>query len=252
MSRPDFSLSGKVAVVTGASSGMGEEIAKQFAASGAKVVLGGRNEPRLQAVAKAIRDKGGECHTINVDVNLDEAPKRIVTETVDTYGGLNILVPMAGIYQWGPFAETTVDSFDQQWATNVRAPYRLVQEALPHLRPDGVVLLCSSIAGVVGFPESVAYCATKGAVSLMCKAMAMELAGQGIRVNCLAPGEIDTPMNVELYKNPDYVPYALSQTPAGRLGYPDDVAPTAVFLCSPAAKFIHGQIIAVDGGWTCQ
>src|SRR5262245_60011687 len=178
MSRPDFSLSGKVAVVTGASSGMGEEIAKQFAASGAKVVLGGRHEPRLQAVATAIRDEGGECHTINVDVNLDEAPKRMVKETVDPYGGLNILVPMAGIYQWGPFAETTVDSFDQQWATNVRAPYRLVQEALPQLRPDGVVLLCSSIAGVVGFPESVAYCATKGAVSLMCKAMAMELAGQ--------------------------------------------------------------------------
>lgn len=245
-----FDLTSRVAVVTGASSGMGEAIAREMAQSGARVVLVGRSEERLARVSGEIKDAGGECHTVSMDVNDEEAPDRIVAEAVETFGALNILAPVAGIFEWGPFESVTVESFDRQWATNVRAPYRLIQAAMPHLKPDGVILLVSSIAGLVGFPESVAYCATKGAIALMTKALAMEFASQGVRVNALAPGEIDTPMNVELYKNPDYVPYAISQTPARRLGYPDDVAPAAVFLCSPAAKFVHGVILAVDGGWT--
>jgi NAD(P)-dependent dehydrogenase (short-subunit alcohol dehydrogenase family) len=245
-----FDLTSRVAVVTGASSGMGEAIAREMALSGARVVLVGRNEERLARVTDEIREAGGECHAVRLDVNDEDAPGRIVSEALETYGALNILAPVAGIFEWGPFESITVESFDRQWATNVRAPYRLIQAAMPHLKPDGAILLVSSIAGLVGFPESVAYSATKGAIALMTKALAMEFAGQGVRVNALAPGEIDTPMNVELYKNPDYVPYAISQTPARRLGYPDDVAPAAVFLCSPAAKFIHGVILAVDGGWT--
>ena len=250
MTNSVFDLTSRVAVVTGASSGIGAEIAREMAKSGARVVLVGRNDERLSSVAAEIRDGGGECHTVSIDVTAEEAPGRIVSETLEAFGALNIIAPIAGIFIWGPFEETPVEIFDRQWETNVRAPYRLIQAALPHLKPDGVVLLVSSIAGVVGFPESVAYCATKGAIALMTKALAMELASQGVRVNALAPGEIDTTMNVELYKNPDYIPYAISQTPARRLGYPDDVAPAAVFLCSPAAKFIHGQILAVDGGWT--
>jgi NAD(P)-dependent dehydrogenase (short-subunit alcohol dehydrogenase family) len=250
MTNASFDLTSRVAVVTGASSGIGAEIARALAASGARVVLVGRDRKRLDGVAAEIRTAGGECHSVRIDVTAEQAPEAIVSETLEAFGALNIVAPAAGIFEWAPFEKTTVESFDRQWATNVRAPYRLVQAALPHLKPDGVVILVSSIAGLVGFPESVAYCATKGAIALMTKALAMELAGQGVRVNALAPGEIDTPMNVELYKNPDYIPYAIAQTPAGRLGYPDDVAPTAVFLASPAARFIHGQVIAVDGGWT--
>jgi NAD(P)-dependent dehydrogenase (short-subunit alcohol dehydrogenase family) len=250
MANPVFDLTSRVAVVTGASSGMGEAIALEMARSGARVILVGRNEERLNRVADEIGKTDGECRALRMDVTDDDAPDRIVAEALSAYGALNILAPVAGIFEWGPFENVPVESFDRQWETNVRAPYRLIQAAMPHLRPDGAILLVSSIAGLVGFPESVAYCATKGAIALMTKALAMEFASQGVRVNALAPGEIDTPMNVELYKNPDYVPYAISQTPAGRLGYPDDVGPAAVFLCSPAAKFIHGQILAVDGGWT--
>ncbi len=250
MTNPKFDLTSRVAVVTGASSGMGAEIAREMAASGARVVLVGRNKERLSGVVSEIRDAGGDCHSVRIDVTVEEAPGTIVSETLEAFGALNILAPVAGIFEWGPFEKTPVESLDRQWATNVRAPYRLIQAALPHLKPDGVVILVSSIAGVVGFPESVAYCATKGAIALMTKALAMEFASEGVRVNALAPGEIDTPMNVELYKNPDYIPYAISQTPARRLGYPDDIAPAAVFLASPAARFIHGQVLAVDGGWT--
>src|SRR5262245_27093699 len=137
MTDSNFDLTSRVAVVTGASSGMGEEIAKELAANGANVVLVGRTEERLGRVAGEILEKGGRTHVIRIDVTADEAPERIVSETVATYGALNILAPAAGIYQWGPFAETSVESFDRQWATNVRAPYRLVQAALPHLKPDG-------------------------------------------------------------------------------------------------------------------
>jgi NAD(P)-dependent dehydrogenase (short-subunit alcohol dehydrogenase family) len=252
MANPSFDLVSRVAVVTGASSGMGAEIAREMARSGALVVCVARNEHRLSKVASDIRERGARCHEIAIDLTTDEAPERIVSETVERFGALNILANVAGIFEWGPFEQTSVESLDRQWAINVRSGYRLTHAALPQLKPDGVVIFISSIAGVVGFPESVAYCATKGAISLMTKALAMELASEGVRVNAIAPGEIDTPMNVELYKNPDYIPFAISQTPARRLGYPDDVAPTAVFLASPAAKFIHGQVIAVDGGWTAQ
>ena len=252
MTRPNFALDGMAAVVTGASSGIAAEIARHVAGSGARTVLVARDEGRLAQVAGEIRDDGGDCVTLSVDVNDDDAPERIVQASLDAYGALDILVNGAGIYVWGPYEQMPVETFDAQWATNVRAPYRLTQAALPHLKPEGVVINISSIAGIGGFPESVAYCTTKGAITNMTKAMAMELAPHGVRVNAIAPGEIDTPMNIELYKNPDYIPFAIEQTPAGRLGYPDDVAPTAVFLASPAAKFIHGEVIVVDGGWTAK
>jgi NAD(P)-dependent dehydrogenase (short-subunit alcohol dehydrogenase family) len=248
-----FSLAGKAAVVTGASSGMGAEIAREMAKAGAKVLLVARDEGRLGGVAKDIEAGGGECAILSIDVTADDAPERIVAEALVRLGGLNILAPVAGIYEWGPFVDTPVESLDRQWAVNVRAPYRLIQAALPSLKNDGAVILVSSIAGVVGFLESVAYCATKGAIAQMTRALAIELASQGVRVNALAPGEIDTPMNIELYKNnPDFVPRAISLTPARRIGHPDDVAPCAVFLATPAARFIHGQIIVVDGGFTAQ
>ena len=159
---PNFDLSGMAAVVTGASSGIAAEIARQVAGSGARTVLVARNEERLAEVAGEIRADGGECITLSVDVTGDDAPDRIVKAALDAFGALNILVNGAGVYVWGPYAEMPVETFDTQWSTNVRAPYRLTQAALPHLKPDGVVVNISSIAGIGGFPESVAYCATKG------------------------------------------------------------------------------------------
>lgn len=252
MPPPNFDLSGKVAVITGASSGMGEEIAKEVAASGARVVIVGRNEERLSRVATEIRDEGNDCHPLQVDVTEDDAPGRIVSAAISEYGQLNILIPMAGIFEWAPFEETPVSSLDRQLATNVRAPYRILQEALPHLKPEGVVLLFSSIAGTTGFRDTVAYTGTKGAIRSMTMALAQELGPMGVRINAIAPGEIVTPMNDQLYaENPEYEEYVVDITPVRRIGYPVDVAGVAVFLCSPAASYIQGQVLVVDGGWSC-
>jgi len=245
---PGFSLDGKVAVVTGASSGIGMAIAQGMAAAGAKVVVIGRDEERLLACAESL----GGHHRIAVDITADDAPARIVAETLETFGALNVLVHAAGIFWPKPFAEAPLADFDEQFRVNVRAPYALTQAALPHLRPDGVVIFVSSIAGHVGFPSSTAYCGTKGAIELITKSLAMELAPLGIRVNAIAPGNIHTPMNAEFFESPEYEQVMIERTPYGRVGVVEDIAPVAVFLASDAARYIHGESILVDGGWAAQ
>ena len=249
MANSQFELTSKVAVVTGASSGIGAEIARQLAAAGARVVAVGRNRERTENVANEIEKESGECRPLVADLTKPGAPKQIIDETVKIFGALNILVSNAGIHEYGPFETFSLESLDRQWMTHVRAPFEMIQLALPHLRPDGVVIFTSSIAGHTAFPESVAYCATKGAVELMTKALATELAGEGIRVNAIAPGEIATAMSKDLHADPEFVKFAVESTPFGRIGTPADVAPAVVFLASDAARFIHGVSLPVDGGW---
>lgn len=249
MSRfPDFSLDGKVAVVTGASSGIGTAIAQAFSDAGARVVLAGRDEERLRICA----DSCGEHLVVVADLADDDAPALIVEQTVNAFGALNVLVHSAGIFWPKPFADAPLEDFDAQFRVNVRAPYALTQAALPHLRPDGAVVFISSIAGQVGFPNSTAYCGTKGAVELMAKSLAMELAPLGVRVNAIAPGNIHTAMNAHLFESPEYERLMIERTPYGRVGVVEDIAPVAVFLASDAARYIHGESIVVDGGWTAQ
>ena len=249
MSRfPDFSLEGRVAVVTGASSGIGTAVAQGLSDAGARVVLTGRDEERLRACG----DGCGEYRVVVVDLEDDEAPARIVAETLDAFGALNVLVHSAGVFWPKPFAEAPMEDFDRQFRVNVRAPYALTQAALPHLRPDGVVIFVSSIAGHVGFPSSTAYCGTKGAIELITKSLAMELAPLGVRVNAIAPGNVHTPMNAHLFESAEYERLMLERTPYGRVGVVEDIAPVAVFLASDAARYIHGESILVDGGWAAQ
>jgi NAD(P)-dependent dehydrogenase (short-subunit alcohol dehydrogenase family) len=245
---PSFSLDGKVALVTGASSGIGMAIAQGMAAAGAKVVVTGRDEKRLVACAESL----GLHHRIAVDITGDDAPAGIVAETLETFGALNVLVHAAGIFWPKPFPEAPLADFDEQFRVNVRAPYALTQAALPHLRPDGVVIFVSSIAGHVGFPSSTAYCGTKGAIELITKSLAMELAPLGVRVNAIAPGNVHTPMNASFFESEEYEQAMLERTPYGRVGVPEDIAPVAVFLASDAARYIHGESILVDGGWAAQ
>jgi NAD(P)-dependent dehydrogenase (short-subunit alcohol dehydrogenase family) len=249
MSRfPDFSLDGKVAVVTGASSGIGTAIAQALADAGARVVLTGRDEQRLRLCAEPC----AEVHVVPADLADDDAPAKIVSETIAAFGALNVLVHSAGIFWPKPFADAPLGDFDQQFRVNVRAPYALTQAALPHLQPDGSVVFVSSIAGHVGFPSSTAYCGTKGAIELITKSLAMELAPLGIRVNAIAPGNIHTPMNAEFFQSPEYERTMIERTPYGRVGVVEDIAPVAVFLASDAARYIHGESILVDGGWAAQ
>ena len=201
---PLFSLEGKVAIVTGASSGIGSAIAEAMSQAGAKVVLAGRDEERLQRCA----GRCGEHRVVAVDLVVDDAPARIVSETLSAFGGIDSIVHSAGIF----------------W----------------------------SIAGQVAFPNSAAYCATKGAIEQLTKALAVELAPAGIRVNAIAPGNIRTPMNEELLKSKEYEQMYLDNTPYGRVGVVEDIAPLAVFLASDEARYIHGESILVDGGWAAR
>jgi NAD(P)-dependent dehydrogenase (short-subunit alcohol dehydrogenase family) len=245
---PSFSLDGKIAVVTGASSGMGFSCAQAMSEAGAKVVLVGRDRERLERCA----ERCGQHRIVDIDLLDEEAPARIVEQALDAFAGITSLLHMAGIFWPKPFAEASLEDFDAQWRLNVRAPYALTKAALPHLKHDDSVTFVSSIAGHVAFPNSAAYCATKGAVEQLTKALAVELAPAGIRVNAIAPGNIRTPMNEELLKDPDWEQMYLDGTPYGRVGVVEDVAPLAVFLASDAARYIHGESIVVDGGWVAR
>ncbi len=249
MSRfPSFSLEGKVAIVTGASSGIGFSIAEAMSEAGAKVVLVGRDEERLRRCAERCR----EHRVVAVDLIEDDAPARIVAETLSAFSAVDSIVHSAGIFWPKPLAEAPLEDFDMQWRVNVRAPYALTQAVLPHLQRDSSVTFVSSIAGQVAFPNSAAYCATKGAIEQLTKALAVELSPVGVRVNAIAPGNIRTPMNEELLKSKEYEQMYLDGTPYGRVGSVEDIAPLAVFLASDAARYIHGESILVDGGWAAQ
>jgi NAD(P)-dependent dehydrogenase (short-subunit alcohol dehydrogenase family) len=249
----DLDLTGLTAVVTGASSGIGRAIAEALAEAGANIVLVGRDASRLQETAALVQARGVEMEPVIVELTAEDAPQSIVDAAVKRFGGLNILVNCAGIFEPQPFETQPLESFDRQMAINVRAPFALTQAALPHLRPDGAVVNISSIAGYAGFPQSAAYCATKGAVELMTRALATELGPQGVRVNCVAPGNIRTPMNAgQFAASPEYERSLEDKTPLGRIGETEDIAAAVVFLASPAAKFVNGASWLVDGGWAAQ
>lgn len=249
MSRfPSFRLDGKVAVITGASSGIGFACAEAMSEAGARVVLAGRDRSRLEACAA----RCGEHHIVVVDLIDEGAPERVVRETIEAFGAITSLLHTAGIFWPAPIAEASLEDFDMQWRVNVRAPFALTRAALPHMGRDDSITFVSSIAGQVAFPNSAAYCATKGAIEQLTKALAVELAPAGIRVNAISPGNIRTPMNEELLKSKEYEQMYLDGTPYGRVGVVEDVAPLAVFLASDGARYIHGESVLVDGGWAAR
>ena len=246
---PSFSLDGKVAVVTGASSGIGYRRRRGDVGGGSE---GRARRPRRGTAAPLRRGPAERRTWWRSTSSLDEAPARIVSETLSAFGALDSIVHSAGIFWPNPLAEAPLEDFDRQWQVNVRAPYALTQAALPHLKPDSSVTFVSSIAGQVAFPNSAAYCATKGAIEQLTKALAVELSPRGVRVNAIAPGNIRTPMNEELLKSKEYEQMYLDGTPYGRVGVVEDIAPLAVFLASDAARYIHGESILVDGGWAAR
>jgi len=242
-------LRDRVALVTGASSGIGAQIARELGAAGARVALVGRDAQRLGTVAAELRAAGAEAEPIAADLTTGTGPGEVVDRTLSHFGGIDVLVHGAGIFLPTPFADTTDEQLDDQWATNVRAPFRLTRAAAGHLGDGSSVIFVSSICGHVGFPNSSAYCATKGAVELLVKSLTAEFAPRGVRVNAVAPGNVRTSINAHLLEDSDYERRMLEATPAGRVGEVGDIAPAVAFLASPAASYIHGSSLLIDGGW---
>lgn len=245
-------LEDKVAIVTGASSGMGAGIAEELAHGGADVALVGRDTDRLGGTVTRVEAAGGGALPIAVDLTEDGSAARVVEDTLARFGRLDILVNAAGIFELAPFEES-LDAFDRQWRCNVRAPFVLTQAAIPHLRKSrGSVLFMSSIAGHIGFATASGYCAAKGAIESLVRVLAVEEAATGVTVNAIAPGNIRTSMNEALLADPAYEKAMLAATPAGRIGEVVDIVPAAAFLVSDGAKYITGASLVVDGGWTAQ
>ena len=254
-----FRLDGKTALVTGAGSGIGREIAHLFAEQGAIVGVADVND---DAATQVVSEIGGEAFSVRLDVADFDSAEAAVAETVKRHGRLDILVNNAGIGLVGSVSETEPDDFDRLLAVNVRGVYCCTRAAVEQmLRQEpggGTIVNMASIAGQVAVARRFAYCATKGAVISMTQSTAMDFVEQGIRCNCICPGTVETPF-VEGYLRRfhadtyDETKAALhARQPLGRMGRPDEIAPMALFLASDASSYVTGAQMVVDGGLTAR
>lgn len=245
-------LDEKVAIVTGAGSGIGEAAARTFAREGAKVVLVGRREPPLQANADTIRAAGGEALIIVGDVSQSVDADAIVRGAVAQFGQLDYVFNNAGIQgRGGPIIDMQEASFDELIAINLKGPWLMTRAALRVMIPagrGGVIVNTSSFLSTAATVGTSAYSASKAGLDAMIRALALEAGPHGIRINNVNPGVIDTPM---LRAHGDeIIPPLAARAALGRVGTPDDIADTVVWLCTDAARFITGQSLLVDGGFT--
>ena len=244
-------LDGKIAVVTGASSGIGRAIVEHFVIEGAKVVAFARNAESLQALETA---NPGQVVAVCGDVTRQEDLERLLKTTIDRFGAIDILVPNAGIARVASFQDSTADVFATQFSVNFFGAAETARLFVPHIRKGGSIQFITTFLTQVGFPGLAIYSASKAALKSLAQTLAVELAPQGIRVNSIAPGPIATPLWGAVGLPPDALGEVAEKINArlmqGAFGQPGDIAETSVFLASEAAKNIYGQDIVVDGGYT--
>lgn len=247
---------GPVALVTGASSGIGRASACAFAAAGYTTVLADLDEQEgREAIAECERE-AATCRFIRCDVSNETSVRSLIADVVSTYGRLDAAFNNAGIEgAQAPTGECTTENFDRVLGVNLRGVFLCMREELQQMTKQetgGAIVNCSSVAGLVGFAGIPAYVASKHGVVGLTRNAALEYAQQNIRVNAVCPGAIETPMLDRLMSSGVPRETIVATEPVGRIGTPAEIAAAAVWLCSPAASFVTGQAIAVDGGWTAR
>src|SRR6195952_1689644 len=239
----------RVAIVTGASSGIGFGTAVKLAESGMAVLGTGRDDARLADLKAAVGDDE-RLSTLAVDLTTDDGPQRIVDAAVQRWGRVDFLVNNAGVGKPKPLHETDDESLDYFLGLMLRAPFRLARDVIPHMAPGSAIINVTSTFAVVGGLRGGAYSAAKGGLTALTTHIACQYGPQGIRCNAVAPGVTLTPMVAERLEDERFRKINTEMTPHTRLGTIEDIASTIAFLCSPGAEFINGQTIVVDGGWS--
>jgi NAD(P)-dependent dehydrogenase (short-subunit alcohol dehydrogenase family) len=247
---PNYDFSGQVALVTGAASGLGRATAKAFAESGAAVVLVDRDQDKLTLLASEITASGGKALALAGDVSNEELARAAVARAVTEFGSLDMAYNNAGILgPMCPMMEETAEGYDEVNAVNLRGVWSFMKHELIQMKMQGTgaIVNCSSLGGLVGLPGRAAYHATKHGVIGLTKSAAMDVAAQGIRVNAICPGCIETPMGDGI--DPAAMKEFLKEQPIGRMGKPEEIAAAVLWLCSSASSFVMGVALPVDGGF---
>ncbi|MFO7927654.1 MAG: SDR family NAD(P)-dependent oxidoreductase [Halobacteriota archaeon] len=250
-----MNLDGRVAFVTGGSSGIGNAITATLGRSGAAVVVADvRREPKLddeRSVFDALDEAGVDHLFVETDVSDPDAVEEAISETVETFGGLDILVNNAGVFSQYMAHETPIEAWDTMLDVNLRGTFLCCREAIPHLREsdNGKIVNLSSVSGLKGSNNSAAYCASKGGITNLTRQLAVDYAADEINVNAIAPGVIETAQNAHWRATDDeQVRRWEQETPWPRFGKPQDVGDAALFLASDRSDFVTGHILVVDGG----
>jgi NAD(P)-dependent dehydrogenase (short-subunit alcohol dehydrogenase family) len=252
MSLELFDLTGKVAMVTGGTRGLGETAAKALAKAGADVAVCGRSTADLDRVSAAIRDLGRNSAGFSLDVTSKQKVNDGVDRILKHFGKVDILVNNAGVNHRVPVLEYSEEAWDMVINTNLKGYFLVAQAVAPHMLEQGYgkIINMSSILGMVALPNQLAYASSKGGVDQMTKVMALEWAKKGVRVNAIGPTYFETDLVTQIRNDPERFNFINERTPMGRWGHLPELEGLVIFLAAPASDFITGQTIYIDGGWT--